>query len=76
MTTALIVVIVSVIVLDIVVITRAVQRIRVEGLKAEPLSLHDPRPRPPVAAGFRWLEPADAALQDPRSRRRGHERNG
>lgn len=76
MITSLIVVLVSVIVLDIVVISRAVLRIRVErGLKADPLSLHDPRPRPARRDRLRWLEPADAS-HDPGSRARGHERRG
>lgn len=75
MIAALIVVLVSVIVLDIVVISRAVMRICVErGLNAEPLPLHDPRPRSPVATGFRWLEPAGAAWRG--SRHRGRERHG
>lgn len=77
MITASIVILVGVMALDIVVVSRAVQRIRVErGLKAEPLSLQDPRRRSPVATGFRWFEPADAAMQDPASRPRGHQRHG
>jgi hypothetical protein len=71
MITALTVVLVGVIVLDVVVISRAVLRIRVErGLKADPLSLHDPGPRPARRDRIRWLEPARAS-QDPGSPRRG-----
>jgi hypothetical protein len=71
MITVLIVVLVSVIVLDIVVISRAVHRIRVERrVKADPLSLHDPGPRPARRDRVRWLEPAGAS-QDPGSRPRG-----
>jgi hypothetical protein len=71
MTTAAIVVLISVIVLGIVVISRAVHSTRVErDLRADRSSLHDPSPGPPVATGFRWLERAEAS-QDPGSPRRG-----
>ena len=70
MITVLIVVLVSVIVLDIVVISRAVHRIRERRVKADPLSLHDPGPRPARRDRIRWLEPAGAS-QDPGSRPRG-----
>jgi hypothetical protein len=76
MITVLIIALVGVIVLDIVVIRRAVLRIRFErGLKPDPLSFHDPGPRPARRDRLRWLEPADAA-HDPGSRAREHERHG
>ena len=76
MITVLIIVLVGgVVVLDLVVIRRAVHGIRVKrGLKADPLSLHDPRPRPARRNRLRWLEPADAS-PDPGSQAHGGARN-
>lgn len=77
MITASIVILVSVMVFDTVVMSRAVQRIRVDrGLKAEPLSLRNPGQRPPAATVLRWLEPANAAPQDRGSRPRAHQCHG
>jgi hypothetical protein len=76
MITVLIIALVGVMVLDIVVIRRAALRIRVErALKADPLSFHDPRPRPARRERLRWLEPSDAS-PDPGSRAHEHEPHG
>jgi hypothetical protein len=56
MTVVLVVLFLSVVVVDAVIISRAVARVRLErALRARPLRVDDQRPGTHRATGFRWL---------------------